>query len=277
MGKLALLALIALFIVFGVSFWRSGRLEALLVRVFGPPRVDMAEGYSGAERGKVFDHSRYDELVSSHVDANGFVNYEGLRRQEAALGAYIDSLAAVRRDGLGRDEHLALLINAYNVFTLRLILDHLPIKSIRDIPAKERWAAERWRLGGETYSLDQIEHELIRPNFREPRIHFALVCAAVGCPPLRAEAYTGDRLEQQLADQMALTHGNGRWLRYERGSDHLELTSLYLWYAGDFEQVGGSVLEYAARHNQGLAADVAAGHTPAVRYLDYDWSLNAQR
>lgn len=268
---------IAVLVLLGGHFWRSGQLERLLVRIFGPPRVQMGESYGAAEQAEVFDHAQLDELVSNHVDADGFVDYEGIGRRNNVLGSYIDSLATAKLDALGRNERLALLINAYNAFTLRLILDHLPLKSIRDIPAKERWAAERWKLGGKTYSLDQIEHELIRPNFREPRIHFALVCAAVGCPPLRAEAYTGARLEEQLEDQIRRTHSNERWLRYERGGDHVELTSLYLWYAGDFEQVGGSVLEYAARHNQDLAADVAAGHTPAVRYLEYDWSLNAQR
>jgi hypothetical protein len=132
-------------------------------------------------------------------------------------------------------------------------------------------------LAGETYSLNQIEHGLIRPNFREPRIHFALVCAAIGCPPLRSEAYTGDRLEQQLEDQTRFTHGNERWLRYERGNATIELTALYQWYAGDFEQVAGSVLEYAARYDDDLATDLEAGHSPTIRYLDYDWSLNARR
>jgi hypothetical protein len=279
MGKLTVIALIAiaLLLVLGMSFWRSGGLETLLVRLFGPPQVELAETYAGARGGEVFDHSGYDELVAEHVNADGFVDYAGLAGHAAKLDAYIDSLATVTLDNLGRDEHLALLINAYNAFTLRLILDHLPVQSIRDIPAKERWDGERWVLAGETYSLNQIEHELVRPNFREPRIHFALVCASIGCPPLRSEAYTGDRLEQQLEDQTRFTHGNERWLRYERGNATIELTALYQWYAGDFEQVAGSVLEYAARYDDDLATDLAAGHSPAIRYLNYDWSLNAKR
>jgi hypothetical protein len=279
MGKLTVIALIAiaLLLVLGMSFWRSGGLETLLVRLFGPPRVKLAETYAAAGGGEAFDHSSYDQLIADHVDSDGFVDYAGLAGRGATLDAYIDSLATVTLDNLGRDEHLALLINAYNAFTLRLIRDHFPVESIRDIPAKERWDAERWVLAGETYSLNQIEHGLIRPNFREPRIHFALVCAAIGCPPLRSEAYTGDRLEQQLEDQTRFTHGNERWLRYERGNATIELTALYQWYAGDFEQVGGSVLEYAARYSEDLATDLAAGHVPTIRHLDYDWSLNARR
>ena len=279
MSKLTIIGSIAIavLLIAGIGLWRTGKLRALLVRLFGPPRVELAETYTGADTSETFDHSGYDQLVADHVDSDGFVDYAGLADYEAKLDAYLDGLANATLDNLGRDERLALLINAYNAFTLRLILDHFPIGSIRDIPSAERWDAKRWVLAGETYSLDQIEHELIRPNFREPRIHFALVCAAIGCPPLRAEAYTGDRLEQQLEDQTRFTHGNERWLRYERGNATIELTSLYEWYAGDFEQVGGSVVEYAARYSEDLATDLAAGHVPTVRYLDYDWSLNAQR
>ncbi|MEM7137359.1 MAG: DUF547 domain-containing protein [Myxococcota bacterium] len=248
-----------------------------LVRVFGPPRVTLREAYTDGPAGEPFDHSVYDRLLAQHVDSDGFVDYPGLREDQATLDEYLNALGSVALDALGRDERLALLINAYNAFTLRLILDHFPVKSIRKIPAAKRWKAKRWRLGGRTRSLDEIEHEMIRPNFREPRIHFALVCAAVGCPPLRAEAYTGERLEAQLEDQMRVAHGNRRWVRYRRGRSTIALTSLYLWYAGDFEQVAGSVLAFVARHHDVLAADLATGHTPSVRHLDYDWSLNRQR
>ena len=273
---IALIA-IALPLVLGLSLWLSGGLETLLLRLFGPPQVELAETYAAAGGGEVFDHSTYDQLVAAHVDSDGFVDYVGIAGRAAELDAYIDSLATARLDNLGRDERLALLINAYNAFTLQLILDHFPVESIRDIPSKERWDGERWLLAGETYSLNQVEHELIRPNFLEPRIHFALVCAAIGCPPLRSEAYTGERLEHQLEDQTRFTHGNERWLRYERGNATVELTALYQWYAGDFEQVAGSVLEYVARYDDNLAADLAAGHRPTIRHLDYNWSLNARR
>jgi hypothetical protein len=96
---------------------------------------------------------------------------------------------------MGRNEKLALLINAYNAFTLKLIVERLPVQSILDIPAAERWDAVRWKVGGQVWSLKQIEHEQIRPKFTEPRVHFALVCAAVGCPPLRNEAYDASRLD----------------------------------------------------------------------------------
>ena len=175
---------------------------------------------------------------------------------------------------MSRDQKLALLINGYNAFTLRLILDHYPVKSIKDIPADERWDAERWTIGGQTWSLDQIENEQVRPHFKEPRIHFALVCAAVGCPPLRHEAYVADRLEEQLEDQATFAHTHERWFQFNPATNVLRLTSLYSWYRGDFEQVAGSAIHYAARYSPALTQALDVGSGPRIQFLDYDWSLN---
>jgi uncharacterized membrane protein YdjX (TVP38/TMEM64 family) len=186
----------------------------LLRRVFGgllgPPRVTLREAYATKPDGPAFDHSAYDKLVKAHVAPGGWVDYEGLKKDAEHLDSYLRSLADALFDDLGRDQKLALLLNAYNAFTLRLILDYYPVDSIRSIPAEKRWDAKRWQIGGYTWGLNQIEHEQIRPKFREPRVHFALVCAAIGCPPLRSEAYTADRLEEQLEDQARYVHGHKR-------------------------------------------------------------------
>ena len=278
MGNSRIISLITivLILVTGLGLWLSGGIETLGLRLFGPPEVEMAETYGVTGGVETYDHSTYNQLVSTQVDSEGLVDYVGIGRHAAELDAYLTNLATANLDILGRDERLALLINAYNAFTLQLILDHLPVESIRDIPSRERWDGERWVLAGRTYSLNQIEHELIRPNFREPRIHFALVCAAIGCPPLRSEAYVGTQIERQLEDQALFVHGSERWLRYERGNKTVEITALYQWYAGDFEQIAGSVLEYLARYDDNLAADLLVGHRPKIRHLDYDWSLNTK-
>ncbi len=251
-----------------------GGLRGLVARWFGPPQVELAETHAGESGQATFDHSDFDRLLAAHVDDEGYVDYAALAADTSSLDAYIAVLAEAPFDALGRDAKLALLINAYNAFTLRLILDHYPVDSIKDIPAAQRWDAVRWTVAGGTWSLNQIEHELIRPNFREPRIHFALVCAAIGCPVLRTEAYTGERLEEQLEDQTLFTHDSLRWVRYRAGAETIELTSLYDWYRGDFEQVAGTVLDYVARHDEALASDLANGYRPEIRFLDYDWSLN---
>lgn len=224
-----------------------------------------------------FDHSLFDQVVKEHVDADGWVNYSAMSKNTEKLDAYMASLAAAPFDELSRDEKLTLLINAYNAFTLRLILDHWDdgkLQSINDIPASKRWKATRWTLAGETVSLNDIEHKRIRPNFKEPRIHFALVCAAVGCPKLRNDAYLAGRLDAQLDDQMRYSHTHDRWFRYDVKANHLELTKLYKWYGDDFKQQAGSVLNYVSSYSDELKKAIESGESPRVRYLDYSWKLN---
>jgi len=259
--------------------------DQAVVEATGDPDADqMAEGLAEIASPVVSlvpDTEGYGAVLSAFVDANGFVDYQGIAADSeslAALSAYVASLADTDLDTLTRDERLATLINAYNAFTLRLILDHsreASIDSIYDISEAERWKAARWRLGGETVSLDQLEHEVIRPNFREARVHWALVCAAFSCPKLRNEPYTGERLEAQLTDQAAYVHQDKRFFYFDdRG--RLYLTELYRWFAGDFEQVDGSPLKHAAKYSPELAARLAKDDIPKVLYIPYDWSLNSQ-
>jgi hypothetical protein len=259
----------------GLGLWAHTHADQLRY-VLGPPPVSPTETYAALAAGPAHDHSRFDALLRTHVGPGGLVDYAGLKREEASLDDYVAALATARFEEMGRDEKLALLINAYNAFTLRLILDHRPLASIKDIPGNQRWDDRRWRLGGETLSLNQIEHERIRPRFREPRVHFALVCAARGCPPLRAEAYTGERLESQLADQARRIHSDGRWVQFDPASGTLRLTKLYDWYGSDFLQTAPSIEEYVARHEPSVRAALSAGAPVRIRWLPYDWSLNAK-
>lgn len=253
--------------------------SATLVNMFGPGAVLMKEAYVSEADGPHFDHSTFDEVLKRRVNGNGGVDYAGLKANPEPLRGYIDSLAHSTFDELDRNEKLALLVNAYNAFTLQLIIERLDenLHSIRDIPSRRRWDDVRWNVGGEVYSLNQIEHEQIRPRFREPNVHFALVCAAVGCPPLRQEAYAGGRIQEQLKEQAQTVHTNGsRWFHFDEDSGVLHLTSLYQWYVGDFEQVSGSVVSHAAKYSEELAAYLDDGGQPKVEWLNYDWSLNTQ-
>ncbi len=274
-GTLALACIALLFAGGAVLGYQN---KARIAGLFGPPKAQLKEAYEPKPDGPAFDHSAFDALLHKYVSSEGgWVDYAGLAEDAGALDAYIASLADAPIDQMGRDHRLALLINAYNAFTLRLILDHYPVKSIKDIPADERWDASRWKLGGEVMSLNDIEHKQVRPNFIEPRIHFALVCAAVGCPPLRNEAYDAKRLEAQLQDQAVYAHTHDRWFRYDAGANKLGLTSLYDWYGGDFKQVAdGSITAYAAKFDDTLRAALDAGREPKVEFLDYDWSLNSK-
>jgi uncharacterized membrane protein YdjX (TVP38/TMEM64 family) len=267
------LSLLALLSAVGLTL-APGCASSLLTRLFGPPQVELGESYAERPDGPTVDHAAFDAMLRAHVDADGWVDYAGLQAERAGLQAYLAHVGQVDLAPLGRDERLALLINAYNAATLELILDHRIPASIRDIPGDARWDAVRWTVGGTTYSLNQLEHEQIRPHFREPRIHFALVCAAASCPPLRGEAFTGARLEAQLAAQAEYVHRHLDWYAPDADLSEVGLTALYQWYGGDFEQVAGSVLEYVAGFDAKLGQALQAGNAPGVRFLDYDWALN---
>ncbi len=266
---LTLFAIVALSTAVAIHF--NPALVAL-----GPPEVVLQETYEEKPDGPTFDHTAFDELLKAHVDPDGWVDYKGLKRDGAKLDAYIAALANSPFDTMGRNQKLTLLINAYNAFTLRLILDNDPIASIQDIPAAKRWDDVRWQVGPYRWSLSQIEHEQIRPKFREPRIHFALVCAAVGCPKLRNEAYQADRVEEQLEDQTRYVHSHDRWFRFEPDAGIVHLTRLYLWYGGDFRQVAGSIPKFAARYSPELQQALESGTVTKIEWLVYDWSLNSR-
>jgi hypothetical protein len=217
----------------------------------------------------------FDQLLREHVDADGWVDYAGFQRDTELLDAYLAALAHVDLDSMTRDEKLATLINAYNAFTIRLILDFADgdtFPSIKDIPANKRWKHQRWWLGGKLVSIDQIEHEMIRPVFGEPRVHFALVCAAYSCPKLRNEAYTPGSLEEQLADQTAYVHSHDRWLRVD--GDTVYLTRLYDWYGSDFETDGQTVRDFVSAQSEAASAAFARGAD--VEWIDYSWALNSR-
>ncbi len=272
--KILVLALIGMSIV-GVSTF------GFLVRaIFYPPAVEMVERYADRDGTRVFDHAGLDAVLHQHVK-DGVVDYSGLVADSSGLDAYLTSLGGAPLGELGRDELLALWINAYNACTLRLILDYWTIDgtrlaSIRDIPSANRWDAVRWKIGGETVSLSQIEHDEIRRHFREPRIHFALVCASVGCPPLRNSAYTGEEIEAQLEDQTRRVHGSATWFSFDDAANTVRLTSLYDWYAGDFNQTAGSALAFASRYSSTLRAALDIERRPSIDWIDYDWSLNGR-
>lgn len=225
---------------------------------------------TSAAAGQVPDATAYSELLQAHVQPGGWVDYAALAGQRRILDAYVQSLADAELDALDDADRLATLINAYNAFTLVLILDHWQdgkLASIMDIPDDRRWDHARWALGGKTLSLNQIEHEIIRKQFNEPRIHWALVCAAYSCPPLRPEAYVGDRLDAQLADQerLVLLTDDPRFVRREPGTLHV--TRLFEWYGDDF----GDWRDYV------LARVKPRSSMLAFKFLDYDWRLNDVR
>ncbi len=220
------------------------------------------------------DHDLLDHLLRQYVGDDG-VNYGGLKTEQKALQTYLKSLADVDPTRHGRDFLLALYINAYNAATLELVLEHYPgIQSIKDIPAEKRWDARRWRIAAETHSLNELEHAVLRGRFHEPRVHFAIVCASRGCPPLRNEAYRADRIDAQLDDQARRFHRQPRHFRYDAQDRAVSLSPIYQWFADDFRAGGKTLAGYAGQYATPPFDDVAGDTEIKVEFLDYDWSLN---
>jgi len=223
-------------------------------------------------------HRLFDKVLKAHVK-NGLVDYTALKAGRADLDTYLDQVAAVPESEFARwnqSQQIAFLINLYNAATLRLIIDHYPVKSIKDIGGvfSSPWKQKVVRLWGATTTLDDLEHGILRKRYAEPRIHFALVCAALSCPPLREEAYTGAALDSQLDDQGRRFLGDPQKNRIDAPNHVAYLSSIFHWYGGDFEKKSGSVLAFIQIYfPKDAQAELARGDFK-IQYLDYNWSLN---
>jgi len=212
------------------------------------------------------DHSSFDQLLSKYVKANGQVNYMDLKGAQGKLESYLLLLAAkVPQSSWSKNERLAYWINAYNAFTLKLILNNYPVKSIRDIDNGNPWDTKWIKLGGRTYSLNQIEHEIIRPRFKDARIHFAVNCAAASCPPLANKAYTEQNVNQLLETQTRKFINNSQYNDLTGGT--IKVSKLFDWYKEDF----GVVIEYINRYAKSKVSASAK-----VDFKEYDWKLNGR-
>jgi hypothetical protein len=211
---------------------------------------------------------------------DGLVDYAALQGEaRASLEAYLKDLSAtcaIDYEKWSREQRLAFWINAYNAFTVQLIVDNYPISSIRKIGFLPAAAFRREfipmpGLKGKKISLDDIENGTLRASFREPRIHFALVCASLGCPELPKEAYRASDLNRQLDHQARLFLSDTRKNRFDPATNTLYLSPIFKWFKADFEDVAGSVPAYVAQYLD----DPNIGKPGVkIKYTKYDWSLN---
>jgi hypothetical protein len=240
-----------------------------------------SQGRTNAAQAFDQTHSALGVVLSRFVKA-GLVDYRGLKSDPADLKRYLDQVSEVSEQeyaSWGAREQVAFLCNVYNASTLQLVIDAYPIRSIRDIGflPHAAWRKEVVRVFGRTTSLEWIEHDQLRARFPEqPGVHFALVCAARGCPPLRSEPYIGKRLQAQLDEQarkfMADTTKN-RVIAVRRT---VQLSRIFKWYEEDFTRTGTGVLDYVQRFfPRDAQQDLSAGGF-RIEYTDYDWSLNDQ-
>ena len=238
------------------------------------------------------DHAQFGTVLERHVK-DGRVDYDGLKRDRAPLDQYVQTLGAVSAAELAafsREQQLAYWVNAYNAFVLTTVIDDYPISrgSLAGLafPPNSIWQisaafkGSRFKAGGRRLSLDDLEHKIVRPTFNEPRVHMALVCAAVGCPVLRSDPYRAMVLDEQLDTQSRrYLADSAHGARLDAPKRVLYVSAIFKWFGGDFAALGKGdtrrgILEFVARHSEpdrGLA--LREGEWK-LRYLDYDWRLN---
>lgn len=239
---------------------------------------------SAAELGqKPLDHSAFSRLLESLVerDSTGLnrVNYKKLKNNTAALEGYIDKLAAIRVTALSANEQFAYWANLYNALTLKVVAEAYPVKTIRDIDispglfANGPWGKKLIIIEGNKLSLDDIEHEILRKAFKDPRVHYAVNCASIGCPNLRKAAFTGPELDNQLNDAARDYVNSQRGVKVENG--RLAISKIYSWFQEDF---GGSEQAVLA-HLEKYAGEETRRQLKRLGEIDdyfYDWTLNDQ-
>ena len=251
-------------------------------------------------RAQGFDHSHaaWNALLAKHVKtfANGnasAVDYAAIKAEHAALKGYLGTLSAVGEADYGkwnRAQRLAFLINAYNAYTVELILTKYPeLESIKDLGSvfSSPWKKKFFTLLGQERHLDDIEHGMIRAPgaFDDPRIHVGVVCASIGCPMLRPEAFTPEKLDAQLDDGMKRFLADASRNRYDAAGGRLQVSKIFDWYGKDFEtghKSYDSLKTTFARHAAQLAATPEAqakvrSGDYKLEFLDYDWKLNDSR
>jgi len=228
----------------------------------------------GTER---FEHTAWGRLLAEGT-RDGLVDYRFMQGHRADLAGYLKTIAAAPLDRLAPGQAEALLINAYNAHTVAAILDHPAVKSIKEISGV--WSDTKRRVAGFDLTLDDIEHRLLRPYFRDPRVHFALNCASRSCAPLPPWAYDGDRIDAQLEERARTFLSDPKNVRID--GVRLLVSKYFDWYGGDFKAGGwkGAAPTIAA-FIDGYAAPPVKTFieerfgNPALEFADYDWSLNA--
>ena len=215
------------------------------------------------------NHQVFNQLLNKHVDDSGWVDYEGFKSDIKQLDSYLSELSKQTNiDNWSRNEQMAYWINAYNAFTIKAILNNYPLQSITDIKhnGQSIWKHSFFTINGAAYSLDKIENEILRKEFNDPRIHFAINCASISCPPLRNEAFVANKLNQQLEEQSKQFINDQT--RNIIQSNNIQVSEIFNWFKTDFT-LNTSLIEYLNKYSKTTISKNAK-----ISFLDYNWNLN---
>ena len=251
------------------------------------PQFSATEKLAESELPQSVDHIALDQFLETYLvttpasntlsQGASLIRYQDVSAADKqALVDYIDRLQAIKVSALERNEQLAFWINLYNAETIRVILDNMPVDTIRAIKSgpldfKGPWNDIRLNVEGTPLSLDDIENKIVRPVFNDPRIHYGLNCAAIGCPNLRAEAFKGNSLDRALDEQTRAFINNSRGAFVEDGK--LTVSRIFLWYAGDYGEGEADIVNHLRQYAEPVLRENLTGVDKIERY-EYDWSLN---
>ncbi len=223
--------------------------------------------FSQLQAQNTFDHSAWDQALILNVSDDGKVNYDGFMKDSSQLYKYFKQLSEnPPQENWTREEKMAYWINAYNAYTIKLVMDSYPLKSIKDL--KDPWGKKFFKIDSEWYSLADLEHKILR-KFGDPRIHFAINCASISCPIVWNRAYTGDNLQNALDHQTSQFINDPQ--RNTINDNVVKVSELFNWYKKDFKVNGGDVKDFINRY-----ATVKIGDQKKKGYRKYDWGLNEQ-
>lgn len=223
---------------------------------------------------KPVSHKIWNTLLAKHVKPNGWVDYKGFVRDSLTLNQYLSVLESAHPNNKNwsKDEQMAYWINAYNAYTVKLIVQHYPVKSIKDIKKGIAFVNSVWdikfiKIEGKVYDLNNIEHGILRKDFKDARVHAAVNCASYSCPALRNEAFTAENLDAQLTDAMRKFVNDP--IRNKVTKEKAQISEIFKWFSGDFVRDAGSVKAFINRY-----AETKIGESTPLSYFDYQWSLN---
>ena len=219
---------------------------------------------------KIFDHSLYGKVLSFYV-RDGKVDYRNLKKNPEQLLSYLELAKDLTPEDAGNmtaKERMAFYLNVYNAFTLKVIIDNYPIKSIKKIPGV--WDKVKFKVAGKEVSLSYIEHGILRKEFKDPRVHFALVCASIGCPELRDEPFHGKEVDKMLEQEALKLINDKQKLRLNNEKNTVYLSPIFKWYKEDF----GDVLKFIYKYVPDKDKSFLLKDKIKIKYLRYDWSLN---
>jgi Protein of unknown function, DUF547 len=255
---------------------------SLLPVLTGCSRAEKAASYNIADPQQQVDHTHapFTTILKKHVKSE-LVDYASLKGNAAPLNVYLDTLAAVPESAFSKwdkKQQMAFLINLYNAANLKLIIDHYPIKSIKDIGSalKGPWKQEIVRVFGKVETLDHIEHNLLRPKYKDPRVHFSVNCASIGCPALRAEAFQASKLDAQLDEQGRIFLRDTTKNRLDAKNKTLYLSEIFDWFKDDFTVKSGTVEKFISIYVADADRKVIQQGGLTIKNTKYDWNLNKQ-